>query len=443
MPPKKKTKKAVTIDPLQIQPNDAVVNAGQNCYPSSRPHATVKYANRCSDACLEYIQFEKKKKAGTMTNSDYREERDVVARRCLSGIRLLKKVDGGILEVVSDPLYATKTKITTLKGNRIKEERIANARASNEIVQVAPEKSIVVSSSLIQFHCEELAEAKTSAESEYARLTRQMSDAKEGDETSRDEYTELRRDIAKNFVQTAQSEGYQFLLETREAFMILPFDQACDAILRALGNSYSLGKSKRKVEGQNQLTKGDVAALIEDDSSEANTTRDALYKNISQKMLLPPSKTSSTGSLAITAITPNVEMDVSCLPSDLGEDVQSLGCIETSYQTNFYPRVKMTMDGTLWKHVPLHQLACCVECGPRSQPISKEKWAEITASHICQNARCINPKHLRWETMRDNWNRQGCYGYVMLKKGSKFKFVQTTRCTRTQGAMHELLPGKH
>uniref|UniRef100_A0A7S2LZD3 Uncharacterized protein n=1 Tax=Skeletonema marinoi TaxID=267567 RepID=A0A7S2LZD3_9STRA len=198
MPPKKKTKKAVdvvTIDPLQIQPNDAVVNAGQNCYPSSRPHATVKYANRCSDASLEYIQLEKKKKAGTMTNSDYGEERDVVARRCLSGIRLLKKVDGGLLEVVSDPLHATKVKITSLKGRRIKEERTANERASNEIVQVAPEKSIVVSSSLIQFQCEELEEAKTFAESEYARLTRQKSDAKEGDETPR--YTELRRDIAK------------------------------------------------------------------------------------------------------------------------------------------------------------------------------------------------------------------------------------------------------
>jgi len=197
MPPKKKTKKAVVIDPLQIQPNDAVVNAGQNCYPSSRPHATVRYANLCNDASLEYIQLEKKKKAGTMTNSDYRKERNAVATRCLSGIRLLKKVDGGLLEVVSDPLFATKGKITTLKGDRIKQERIANARASNEIVQVAPEKSIVISSSLCRFHCEELAEAKTFAESEYARLTRQMSDAKEGDETSRDEYAELRRDIAK------------------------------------------------------------------------------------------------------------------------------------------------------------------------------------------------------------------------------------------------------
>jgi len=200
MPPKKKTKKAVavvTIDPLQIQPNDAVVNAGKNCYPSSRPHATVKYANRCSDASLEYIQIVKKKTAGTMTNSDYREERNAVARRCLSGIRLLKKIKGGLLEVVSDPLIATKAKITDFKDNRIKQERTANAQSSNEIVQAAPEKSIVVLSSLSQFRCEELAKAKTHAESEYARLTRQMSDAKEGDETSRDEYAELRRGIAK------------------------------------------------------------------------------------------------------------------------------------------------------------------------------------------------------------------------------------------------------
>jgi len=216
--------------------------------------------------------------------------------------------------------------------------------------------------------------------------------------------------------------------------MILPFDQACEAIHHALGTI--LTKSKGKVNGkQHQITKGDFAALIEDDSSEANTTRDALFKNISQKMLVLPSKTSSTGSLAITEITPNVEMDVSCLPSDLGEDAQSLGCIETSYKKNVYPQASLTMDGTSFSGF-LHQLACCVECGPRSQPISKEKWAEITASHICQNAKCINPKHLRWETMRDNWNRQGCYGYVMLKKGSKFKFVQTTRCTHKVRCMN-------
>jgi hypothetical protein len=222
------------------------------------------------------------------------------------------------------------------------------------------------------------------------------------------------------------------LLETGEAFMILPFDQAFEAIHRTLGTI--LSKSKGKVNRQQQqITKGDFAALIEDDSSEANTTRDALFKNISQNVLHPTPKTTSTGS--ITTITPNAEMDVSCLPSDLTEDAQSLGCIETSW-LHPYPRGTLTMDGTLWYNVPLHQLACCVECGPRSQPISKEKWDEISASHICQNAKCVNPKHLRWETMRDNWNRRGCYGYVMLKKGSKFKFVQTTRCTHKVRCMN-------
>ena len=40
-----------------------------------------------------------------------------------------------------------------------------------------------------------------------------------------------------------------------------------------------------------------------------------------------------------------------------------------------------------------------------------------TASHICHNAKCINPDHLCWETLLYNLDRIGCYGYS--KHGDK------------------------
>ncbi len=79
-----------------------------------------------------------------------------------------------------------------------------------------------------------------------------------------------------------------------------------------------------------------------------------------------------------------------------------------------YPIEKrMTNDGR--KSVLLHVAACTAQNGVavNGGSSSYSNFATMmSASHICQNDRCIRPSHLCWETLRDNISRRGCYGYA-------------------------------
>mmetsp|Transcript_28235 Transcript_28235/g.40347 ORF Transcript_28235/g.40347 Transcript_28235/m.40347 type:complete len:376 (+) Transcript_28235:17-1144(+) len=66
--------------------------------------------------------------------------------------------------------------------------------------------------------------------------------------------------------------------------------------------------------------------------------------------------------------------------------------------------------------VYLHIVACTAKHGVAINSSSDRSGIQ-TASHICHNDRCIKPGHLCWETMVDNLDRIGCYGYS--KHGDK------------------------
>ena len=79
--------------------------------------------------------------------------------------------------------------------------------------------------------------------------------------------------------------------------------------------------------------------------------------------------------------------------------------ISDSTQTS-YP--KTSRSG---RTIELHIAACTAGNGVAITDPSNVATM-LTASHICQNSRCINKEHLRWETMLYNLSRIGCYGYA-------------------------------
>ena len=210
-----------------------------------------------------------------------------------------------------------------------------------------------------------------------------------------------------------------------DEYIILNEDKAAQAIFLVYVSQVSSAKHYKAMQNR----KGNFCELLDDASDKTEAIIKAMDSSIDQSKIVTHSnsKTSNDGSLVITEIAPHVNkvMDKSCLPSDLREDTTTLGCTETSYSKGAaYPKTHMTIDNVHYCDLRLHALRCRVENGARPKG--------FTASHMCQNSKCINSKHLRWETLRDNLKRKGCYGYVMLEKGDKFKFVKSTKCTHKE-----------
>ena len=173
------------------------------------------------------------------------------------------------------------------------------------------------------------------------------------------------------------------------------------------------------------------ADLLGDSSEKADAIIKAMNNKIDPARLVTCSNLSdgSTPVLDISSIVDQI-LDMSRLPPNLSPFSQTLGCTETTFAGTAYPRTDITIDNVPY-HVKLHQLKCRLENGARPKSIGEKKGIRghmATASHICQNAKCINGKHLRWESLRDNMGRCGCFGYVMLKKGNLFKFVESEKC---------------
>ena len=81
----------VTISRDQIQPNDAVVNAGKFKSISSRPHSTDLFLQRCKDAVSKWN--------APCSNS---KSKAAQAAEVANGIRLLKRTQVGNFVVLSD-----------------------------------------------------------------------------------------------------------------------------------------------------------------------------------------------------------------------------------------------------------------------------------------------------------------------------------------------------
>lgn len=91
-----------------------------------------------------------------------------------------------------------------------------------------------------------------------------------------------------------------------------------------------------------------------------------------------------------------------------GEAVQTLAdalasstddCIPWPHAVSADGRGRMTMGG---RTIQPHVVACVASCGPRPEGME--------ASHLCGNGRCINPRHLLWETHPENCRRRRYHG---------------------------------
>ena len=113
--------------------------------------------------------------------------------------------------------------------------------------------------------------------------------------------------------------------------------------------------------------------------------------------------------------------DMGCHEVDYKPKDESIGGYTTkAYKTESHG----TIDG-----IKLHQAACISEHGPKPPPKSSAYEDQYTASHICQNSYCVNPKHLCWETFKDNLSRKGCFGYCRFVKSGQSKLVELNECT--------------
>eukprot|EP00984_Skeletonema_dohrnii_P003891 scaffold1339_cov129-Skeletonema_dohrnii-CCMP3373.AAC.2 len=97
----------------------------------------------------------------------------------------------------------------------------------------------------------------------------------------------------------------------------------------------------------------------------------------------------------------------------LEDNAAHWGCHEVidSKQTAYFCTTKKEI------RILLHIAACTAHNGVVITDDTDFKEMR-TASHICQNAKCINPEHLCWETMSYNISRKFCYGYA--KCGNEF-----------------------
>lgn len=88
--------------------------------------------------------------------------------------------------------------------------------------------------------------------------------------------------------------------------------------------------------------------------------------------------------------------------------------------------------GKWGEYFSLHIAACTAHNGVVITDSTNFKEIR-TASHICQNAKCINPEHLRWETMDYNNSRRFCYGYAKYgnKVGPNASCVHNPPCMTT------------
>ena len=117
-----------------------------------------------------------------------------------------------------------------------------------------------------------------------------------------------------------------------------------------------------------------------------------------------------------------------------GDNAQHMGCHEVDYtpsgQTGGYTsKGYMTESHGCVSGIKLHVAATVSAHGPKPSPKSSAPGDEYTASHICQNSYCVNPDHLCWETLNDNWSRNGCVGYCpFVKSGGKSVLVEVDQC---------------
>ena len=79
---------------------------------------------------------------------------------------------------------------------------------------------------------------------------------------------------------------------------------------------------------------------------------------------------------------------------------------------------------------PLHQAAATVGSGPRPAPITVSgKKRKCHASHLCKDAGCTKPEHLKWEDHRANMHRNTCVGMIKFNIGGKIIMVPSKECT--------------
>ena len=121
-------------------------------------------------------------------------------------------------------------------------------------------------------------------------------------------------------------------------------------------------------------------------------------------------------------------------------DAQDMGCIETSYEyinsRSGYRHKSYNTDQGSAPGIYLHIAACVSKHGPKPAPKSKSAGDAYTASHVCQNDRCINREHICWETLGDNLSRRQCVGYCRFVKGDESVLVKINECNHKPRCMN-------
>ena len=201
MPPKKKTKvddDTVVIPFDEIQPNDAIINAGSNGYSSTKPHSTPAFTEQCKAAAPKWNEYGER-----MTKSESSKARYNLANGIAKDFRLVKKTKVGFVVVSGEKnrVDATKRRIAGF-GTAIREQAKLEQEKANSIkIEDLPEKCIVIRKSKIDCDDERVVEEFENAVTKYAVLKEQMNSLPEAEgkkkRPQREELNDKRHNIAK------------------------------------------------------------------------------------------------------------------------------------------------------------------------------------------------------------------------------------------------------
>jgi hypothetical protein len=118
---------------------------------------------------------------------------------------------------------------------------------------------------------------------------------------------------------------------------------------------------------------------------------------------------------------------------ELSERQILTGCQIHAYkgqQGGYSHGISVNMMGITVQGPPLHQAAATVGSGPRPAPATVAgKKRKSEASHLCKDAGCTHPKHLKWEDRRANMHRNTCVGMIKFNVGGKIIMVPSKECT--------------